>query len=64
LSGGTYLRLYDPDNRVIDESKKPKNIVLSIPPAVRLEDLTEEEQKTISATTVFKSPMEIKSFDE
>ena len=64
LSGGTYLRLYDPDNRIIDESKKPKNIVLSIPPAVHLEDLTEEEQKTISATTVFKSPMEIKCFDE
>jgi len=64
LSGETYLRLYGPDNRIIDESKKPKNVVLSIPPAVHLEDLTEEEQKTISATTVFKSQLEIKCFDE
>jgi len=64
LSGGTYLRLYDPDNKIIDGSKKPKNIVLSIPPTVHLEELTEEEQKAISATTVFKSQMEIKCFDE
>lgn len=64
LSGGTYLRLNDPDNRIIDESKMPKNIVLSIPPSVHLEELTEEEQKAISATTVFRSQMEIKYFDE
>jgi L-ascorbate metabolism protein UlaG (beta-lactamase superfamily) len=63
LGIGAYLRLYGPDSRIIDESKKPKDIVLMhIPPAINIEELTEEEKKTISATTVFKSPMEIKHF--
>jgi L-ascorbate metabolism protein UlaG (beta-lactamase superfamily) len=63
LGIGAYLRLYGPDGRIIDESKKPENIVLMhIPPAINIEELTEEEKKTISATTVFKSPMEIKRF--
>jgi L-ascorbate metabolism protein UlaG (beta-lactamase superfamily) len=60
---GAYLRLYGPDSGMINESKKPENIVLMhIPPAINIEELTEEEKKTISATTVFKSPMEIKHF--
>jgi L-ascorbate metabolism protein UlaG (beta-lactamase superfamily) len=63
LGIGAYLRLYGTDSRRNDKSKKPENIVLMhIPPAINIEELTEEEKKTISATTVFKSPMEIKHF--
>lgn len=64
LGIGAYMRLYGPGSRAIDEAKRPANIVLMhIPPSINFEELTEEEQKTISTTTVFRSPMEIKRFD-
>lgn len=63
LSLGAYLRLYGPHRRMIDESKKPENIVLMhIPSNININELTEEEQKILSATMVFKSPMESKHF--
>jgi L-ascorbate metabolism protein UlaG (beta-lactamase superfamily) len=65
LGIGAYLRLYGPDSRVAAVDKRPKNIVLMhIPPTINLEELPEEEKKTISKTTVFKSPMEIRSFTD
>jgi L-ascorbate metabolism protein UlaG (beta-lactamase superfamily) len=63
LSVEAYLRLYHPDRKLIDEHQKPKNIVLMhLYPPGNLEDLTQEEKKIISGTTVFKSQMESKHF--
>lgn len=65
LSVGASLRLLNPDNRAMDKSRLPGNIILMhlyLPGS--LEGLAEEEKNRISKTTVFKSRMEIKSFGE
>jgi len=61
LSIGAYLRLFGPDSKQVEGFKKPENIVLMhIPPNINIDELTEEEKKTITATTFFTSPMEMK----
>lgn len=63
LSVEAYLRLYDPASKRFGERKTPKNIVLMhLYPVGNLEDLTEEEKRTISGVTIFKAPMESKHF--
>ncbi|HLO15505.1 MAG TPA: MBL fold metallo-hydrolase [Anaerolineales bacterium] len=65
LSVEAYLRLYGSDSRTIDKHKKPKNIVLMhLYPAGNIEDLTEEEKKTLSGVTIFKSTMETRHFSD
>ncbi len=61
LSIGAYLKLFGPDSRETDGSMKPENIILMhIPPNIDIDELTEEEKKSISAATAFQSRMEIK----
>jgi len=65
LSVGACLRLYEPDSKTIREHRKPGNIILMhLYPAGNLDDLTEEEKKTISGLTIFKSPMESRRFND
>lgn len=63
LSVGAYLGLHKPDSKMIRQHKSPKNIVLMhLYPVGEIDDLTEEEKKTIVGVTIFKSQTEIRHF--
>jgi L-ascorbate metabolism protein UlaG (beta-lactamase superfamily) len=65
LGIGAYQRLYDRDGRLIDKSRKPENIILMhIPPTINIEELSEEEKRTLSGATIFKSLLESKHFND
>jgi len=65
LGIGAYMRLYGPDRRAGAGARRPEHIILMHkPPAINIEELSEEEKKTLSGTTVFRSSMESKHIGE